>query len=152
MFTTFAGGWPSLVLWMFHRSWHSSVVLGEACALDVNTFLLLLRIDTVHVTLCPCSCTTASQHITISPPLTLAPIIPPRRAGEATQPVPHMGTAAHHTASRSAADPPKAGTIASSSNHGVSRAMEFMGTDSWRQRPEVCGPHPRHPHHMSMPR
>ena len=40
MFTTFAGGWPSLVLWMFHRSWHSSVVLGEACALDVNTFLL----------------------------------------------------------------------------------------------------------------
>ena len=41
MFTTFAGGWPSLVLWMFHRSWHSSVVLGEACALDVNTFLLL---------------------------------------------------------------------------------------------------------------
>ena len=37
MFTTFAGGWPSLVLWMFHRSWHSSVVLGEACALDVNT-------------------------------------------------------------------------------------------------------------------
>ena len=42
MFTTFAGGWPSLVLWMFHRSWHSSVVLGEACALDVNTFLLLL--------------------------------------------------------------------------------------------------------------
>ena len=43
MFTTFAGGWPSLVLWMFHRSWHSSVVLGEACALDVNTFLLLLQ-------------------------------------------------------------------------------------------------------------
>ena len=42
MFTTFAGGWPSLVLWMFHRSWHSSVVLGEACALDVNTFLLRL--------------------------------------------------------------------------------------------------------------
>ena len=41
MFTTFAGGWPSLVLWMFHCSWHSSVVLGEACALDVNTFLLL---------------------------------------------------------------------------------------------------------------
>ena len=40
MFTTFAGGWPSLVLWMFHCSWHSSVVLGEACALDVNTFLL----------------------------------------------------------------------------------------------------------------
>ena len=50
MFTTFAGGWPSLVLWMFHRSWHSSVVLGEACALDVNTFLLLGELTrVVHV-------------------------------------------------------------------------------------------------------
>ena len=57
MFTTFAGGWPSLVLWMFHRSWHSSVVLGEACALDVNTFLLLLPSScSVHI-----KCKTVTQ-------------------------------------------------------------------------------------------
>ena len=36
---------------MFHRSWHSSVVLGEACALDVNTFLLLLLVYKTYLLL-----------------------------------------------------------------------------------------------------